>query len=578
MPRPTRRRFGWQPPLIQLGQRLRGRVQRFPDANRLLLCLLLIGTGIAIVSAGAISDVTLHRGVETGGEAPWVRHPTGRDLATNVDLTQFAPEQLDAVAAALQAGNFRYVRQSFAWSEIEPEPGIYRWERYDPIVDVLSRHFITPVAVLHRAPAWARSPDQVTAFDAPPARFADFERFVTAVVGRYGDRLPFVQLWDQPNQPERWGGVAADPAQYVELLSVGSNAARAASPTTLIVLAEFAPSRAGEIPDGDVQFLRGVYRAGGMPFFHVVAARVSGGERTPWDPRVDAAIPSLSRVTLLREVMKEAGDDAKPVWATHYGWQSGDAAGMVNSVDQAAYTVAGLERARGEWPWMGPMFAWGLLPGPSLAGEVMPGEALLQPSGSATLLFDALNDYAVFGVTDAAPTGFLPVNARQFVYEGNWELQHLGTTTYRTTREQGARTSVRFTGTGVILLVRQSPEAGRVTAELDGQEIDVDLTTFQARDIEVPLAEGLEDRAHELILTLAEPGQFTIGGLQVERTEPLRWPMALLLGCGLGLIFLGLRGMVYIVAERTGHLQRRRGVDLWPELPPLPDWRPERRA
>jgi len=578
MPTPPRRASSRQSALFLLGQRLGTARQRFPDAGRLLLAVLLIATGIAVVAASAISDVTLHRGVETGRESTWVRHPTGRDLATNVDLTRFAPEQLDAVATALQSANFRYVRQSFAWAEIEPEPGVYRWEQYDPIVDVLARHFITPVAVLHRSPTWARSPDQINSLDAPPARLADYERFVTAVVGRYGDRLPFVQLWDQPNQPDRWGGATADPARYVELLGVGSNAARAASPTTLVVMAEFAPNPLGGLAADDVRFLRAVYRAGAMPFFHVVAASVNGGERTPWDQRIAATVPSLSRVTLLREVMKEAGDDAKPLWAAHYGWPSGDGAGMVDAATQAAYMVAGIERARTEWPWMGPMFAWGLLPGPALGGEVAPGEALLQASGSATPLFDALNEFGSSGVTDGAPTGFLPVNARQFVYEGNWDLQHLGTTTYRTTREQGARTSVRFTGTGIVLLVRQSPEAGDVMAVLDGEEIDVNLTSVQARDIEIPLAAGLEDRQHELTLTLAEPGQFTIGGLQVERSEPLRWPMALLLGCGIGLIFLGLRGMVYLVAERTGRLQRRRGVDLWPELPQLPDWRPERRS
>jgi hypothetical protein len=33
-----------------------------------------------------------------------------------------------------------------------------------------------------------------------------------------------------------------------------------------------------------------------------------------------------------------------------------------------------------------------------------------------------------------------------------------------------------------------------------------------------------------------------------------------------------------LLAERTGVLQRRRGGELWPELPLIPDWRPTRRA
>jgi hypothetical protein len=44
------------------------------------------------------------------------------------------------------------------------------------------------------------------------------------------------------------------------------------------------------------------------------------------------------------------------------------------------------------------------------------------------------------------------------------------------------------------------------------------------------------------------------------------------------LLFLGIFDGALLVAERTGLLQRRRGGELWPELPQIPDWRPPRRA
>lgn len=224
------------------------------------------------------------------------------------------------------------------------------------------------------------------------------------------------------------------------------------------------------------------------------------------------------------------------------------------------------------------MFAWGLVPGPALGGEVDPERALLGADAAATPLYEALAAIAAAGETAAAPTGFLPVDAPQFAYEGNWDLQHLGPTTYQTTREDAARTTVRFVGTGAIALLRFGPEAGMVTATLDGKPTSVDLTSTQAQDLPIPLAEGLDDRAHELVLELDGPGELTIGGIEVVRDVPGRWPVALLVGTGVGLVFLGLREAVYTVAERTGRLQRRRGVDFWPELPPLGDWRPARRA
>lgn len=551
---------------------------RNADAARMVLALLLALAGIGLAGGAAVADLALHRGVETGAEDPWVRQTTGRGLATNVDLTRFAPDQLDAVATALQENGFRTVRQSFAWAQIEPARGAFDWARYDAIVDALERHFITPVAVLHRSPAWARLPEQTAAFDAPPAIPEDYETFVGAVVQRYGERVPFVQLWDLPNRPDHWGGAAAAPGAYRDLLARGSNAARGQGATTTVVLAELDPAPTPDDVGDDLAFLRGLYRAEAAPFFQIVAARVDGGGRSPFDRAADPRTINLSRATLFRRIMTDVDDAAKPVWATHFGWRAGDGAGEVTLADQAAYTIAGLERARAEWPWMGPLFASGLVPGPGLGGEVAPGDALLGAAGAPTPLFRALSEFSAESAAAVAPTGFLPVDAPQVVLEGNWDLQHLGPTTYRTTREVGARATVRFAGTGLVALVRLGPEAGLVEAALDGETTSIPLEALQATDRQVALAEGLTDGTHDLVLRLAEPGQLTIGGLQIVRETPLRWPVALLLGGGLALLFLGLRQVAYLVAERTGRLQRRRGVDFWPELPQLPDWRPARRA
>ena len=114
--------------------------------------------------------------------------------------------------------------------------------------------------------------------------------------------------------------------------------------------------------------------------------------------------------------------------------------------------------------------------------------------------------------------------------------------------------------------------------QLDGRPIAVDLVASRATYVDYPLANGLSDGPHELTISLAGPGQLSVGGLLVEREEPLLWPIVLLVGSGVALLCLGLRELAATIAERTGHRQRRRGVDLWPELPLLPDWRPSRRA
>ena len=530
--------------------------------------------GVLLAVGGATADVYLHRGIETADELPTVRHDTGRDLATNIDLTLVAPEALPEVAGALRASGFRFARQSFRWSEIEPDRGRFAWDRYDAIVDALTTAGVQPVAVLHRSPTWARSEGGRNAIDAPPSNSDAFAAFVAAVVGRYADRLPYVQLWDAPNRTEQWGGVTPNPVDYAGLLARGSNAVRATRLDTKILLAELDPRDAeGRTSDADLTYLRGVLGANGGPFFDIVAARLDGGTRSPYDRSIDAERLNLSRGVLIRDLLLASGETTKPIWATRYGWST---SGSVSRDDQADFVVAGVERARAEWPWMGPLFAWSFFPTDVENGEAY---ALVDGEGVATPLLSAFATFAEEGNTDVAATGFLPVDAPQIRYEGDWEPQHFNERTYGTTSQVNARFTVRFAGTDLTAILRRSPNAGEVLASVNGVATAIDLTWFETvNDPPVVLATGLDDAVHELTLELAEEGELTVEGLVVQRDVPGMWPIYLLGGGAVAFWFAALRQAVYAVAERFGHLQRRRGVDLWPELPQLPDWRPAQRA
>jgi hypothetical protein len=577
LPRPRERPARLHPitlAVARLAARGRRRFVGRWDGPRLVLALLTALLGSAFVGGGALSDDYAHRGIENGLERPFALHPTGRDLATNVDLSRYATGELDGVATALARERFRYVRQTFAWAEIEPEPGVFRWERHDAIVGVLERHGLVPVAVLHRAPDWARA-DAGGAGDGPPSDSTAYAGFVGAVVGRYGDRLPFVQLWDLPNLPDRWGGRPADPVGYTELLSRGFNAANTADRDVTVVLAEL------DVPTGsaasgardDLGYLEELYRAGAGPFFDVAAVRLDGGRRSPFDRRVRPELENMSRAILYRDLLVAQGDARKPIWATHFGWDAG-AGDRLGRETQARFAAAGVERARTEWPWMGLMFGWQLLPETGGDDE---GYAMLTANGLPTPLFEALrpdDDDA----PNVAPAGFVPIDAGPFRFGGNWAVQELDQGSFRTTGEVGARVTLRFRGTGVSVVLRLSPEAGDVEATLDGEPIPLDLTASQAQNLEIEFARNLPDGLHDLTLVLVGGGNLTVGGGLVERDVQGTWPMVLLVGTGITFVGLALREAAYTLAQRFGHLQRRRGVELWPELPPLPDWRPERRA
>jgi hypothetical protein len=226
-----------------------------------------------------------------------------------------------------------------------------------------------------------------------------------------------------------------------------------------------------------------------------------------------------------------------------------------------------------------------------------PGFALLGPDGAPTLTFQAL---AAFGTSDAgtaAPTGYVPTEARPLSYEGAWGRQHLQIDgvdrVFRTTSEIGASVTIRFRGTSITAYLRQGPQAGVVRATLDGGPLPgwtaegnatpIDLSYYRALDLPMLLASGLEDRVHVLTLSLEGPGdlttgavQLTLGGFVVARDAPVLWPVVILTTAAAVLLVLAFREAAYVVALRAGYLQRKRGIEVRPPLPHLPDWRPAR--
>ncbi|MGH2559818.1 MAG: hypothetical protein ACRDJH_12195 [Thermomicrobiales bacterium] len=543
---------------------------------------LLLGLSLAI--GAVMADVYFHRGIETGQEVPTVVQPTGRELAVNVDLTVFPPEQIELVAATLQTQGFRYVRQSVEWRSVEPRQGRFVWDRYDPIVRALTNRGLKPVLVLHGSPDWARAENAIGLPDAPPLDPSTYATFVSEVVTRYSRDAEFVQLWDLPNRPERWGGNQARPGDYLGLLAEGFNAARTANPETKVIVAELDAAPDGQTYGADLRFLREMYELeGANGFFDIVAIRLDGGTASPYDRTVGRSDDSFSRAILLRRLLLDVEDGGKAIWATHYGWDAGGEAAAVSREEQADFMVAGHRRARAEWPWMGPLFAWDFMPRESEAGY-----ALVSPDGGTTETLNALAAYAASGAASIAGTGFVPMDSQPVEYDGAWSDQHLARRTFQFTAEVGATAKLTFRGSGVIAILRESPQAGLIHVSIDGKPLEgrsgteaasaIDLSWTQASDVPVELATGLDDGIHQLEITLVEPGQLTIGGLIVTRDVPFMWPVVALAGAGALLVIFALRELAYVTAMRAGYLQRREGIELRPPLPILPDWRPMRRT
>ncbi len=553
------------------------------DRKRLARALVLALLGLAMVTGAARADTYLHRGVETGDEVPYVVQPTGRELATNADLTLFSPDQFDSVAAALEKSGFRTIRHYFAWSSIEPQQGQFNWDTSDKIVDALVAHHMRIVAVLNSSPDWSRTPQAAGLPDAPPINVDNYSNFVAQFVNRYGDRIEFVQLWDLPNRPDHWGGEAATPDSFKPLLANGFNAARGANSETKVVLAELDPLGSGSAPGSDFAFLRGLYVNASKDFFNVVAIRLDGGTNSPYDRSSHVDKLNLSRAIQFRQLMIDHGDQSKVIWASHYGWAASSLGSGVSLQRQGDFLISGLDRSQAEWPWMGLMFNWDFYPHSGSESY-----ALLTAQAQPTPALNALTDYYNRGENGVAGTGFLPMDADAVYYPEAWSNQHLERRTFKTTAEVGSSTTLTFRGTGIIAYLRMSPQAGVIHFTIDGKPVsgystvdnqsELDLYNYQAVDLPFELASGLNDGVHQLTLKLAEDGQLTMGGAVVTRAAPNLWPVAVLTITGALLIVFAMRDFIYVIALEAGYLQRRGAIELRPPLPHLPDWRPARRA
>lgn len=561
--------------------RLRDAVRDHPDLLRAVTALALLSVGVILVLAAALVDSYIHRGVDSGSEPPFVVQPTGGEFATNVDLTLFPQSELPSVAETLRESGFRYVRQHISWRQVEQSQGQFDWAAYDVIVDQLARQEVSIVAVVHEAPEWARGDVPSGVSDAPPRDAATFGAFVEALTARYGDRVPYVQLWEAPNDPVYWGAQGAPPESFLPVLAAGFNAANAGFPEVKVMLPELAIDPDGAGAQSDLSFLEGLYDAGGSAFFDIVAVRLDGGQLSPEDRRVDGDRINFSRAILFRELLFRADDATTPIWATSFGWAVG---GDVSAEDQAAFVVDGIQRAWAEWPWMGLMFHWAFVVDPDTAASAY---AMVDPDGRATPLYLQVTSDELMERSTVAETGFAPMDSAAVIYEGDWQPQHLEGRTFQTTSQTQSAATITFHGTGLIGFLRFGPESGLVHLSLDGELVPGgggndglawNLGSFVTSDLPQTLVSGLDNERHRLTIELVSEGELTLGGLVVVRQEPFLWPIILLAVGAAVAIFLAVRSLLYLVAVRSGQLQRRTGVDLWPQLPQLPDWRPSRRV
>jgi hypothetical protein len=167
-------------------------------------------------------------------------------MAVGITVSYDRPFELDRIAET----GVRCIRTDLAWSQVEPAPGVYRFEAYDALVEGLQSRGMGAVFVLgYGNDNYGGGPP------ATPAARRAFARFAAAAAARYSGRGVLWQLWNEPNLFQFWGP-EPDPVAYVALARETSEAIRRADPGAYVI----GPSTGG--PEFDLAYVERVFSLG----------------------------------------------------------------------------------------------------------------------------------------------------------------------------------------------------------------------------------------------------------------------------------------------------------------------------
>lgn len=182
-----------------------------------------------------------------------ISSPFGIQAGTSDDTLLIKAAQIGVKWTRLLAG----------WGGIEKEKGVYNWEETDEAISAVIKHSITPFVTLtngnkHYCGIDKYDDPKLAAIYgesiAPPVGSKEetdaWLNFVEATVKRYGDKIKYWEIWNEPNHRKYWGA-PPNAVDYGRLVKVTTEKIRSILPDAKII----AGSTAGLDPEYNDTFL-----------------------------------------------------------------------------------------------------------------------------------------------------------------------------------------------------------------------------------------------------------------------------------------------------------------------------------
>jgi polysaccharide biosynthesis protein PslG len=484
------------------------------------------------------------------------------------------PAKRERQVQLIAEAGFHWLRQEFPWADIEISakgnyddcrngPCVSAWDKYDQIVGLAEDHGLELLVRLSSPPDWSRADGAARGAFAPPDDFTDFADYAATVAERYRGRLRYYQVWNEPNGNDEWGYQPVDPEGYTALLCETYAHLKAVDPDIVVVAAALTPVNDLDVYNAnglggtnlnDFVYLQRMYNAGAGACFDVMSVQGYGLWSGPTDHRRRPIIVNYGRNQFIRDLMVKNGDAGKAIWIAEMNWnavppESGIAPdfGRVTPEQQARYAPLAYARAQAEWPWVGVNAFWFF----KRASDAERNQAwyyfrMAEPDFTLLPVYDTLKTY--MHQTPLMQPGYFQEDHWAVTWSGLWETVKqpeavLGQ--FKRASGLGAGLSFSFSGTDLILVTQQGPQAGRFSVSIDGgpaQTVDLRAATASG-PVYRSLAQGLPDAPHTVALTSVDGGNVIDGFIVRRAPRRTGWLLA-------GLV--GVLSIVWYLGQRKG--------------------------
>lgn len=220
-------------------------------------------------------------------------------------------------------GTWRLWDAGVGWSQLQPEVNTWNFKRLDLALSVASKHGYEVLFTIGRTPAWASSKPKQKSFygpgeAAPPENMADFARFVRRLAAGYVGKIRLYEVWNEPASSGMFSGTVE---QMVEMTRIVDEEVGMIDPAAQIVC----PSPAKH---ESLAWFRRFLAAGGARHCDIIGYHFYTDSGQPED--------KLKLIAAVKDLLREFGADAKPLWDT----ESGHAIGVPKYADSSAASAA----------------------------------------------------------------------------------------------------------------------------------------------------------------------------------------------------------------------------------------------